>query len=793
MGSQIAAHLAGVGLSVELLDLRSEEGPANAVAATALAAASKLNPNPFFTKDVTERIRVGNFDDHLDRLAHVDWIIEVVIERLDIKRALLARVEEVARDDAVISTNTSGLPIHKLAAERSDDFKRRFLGTHFFNPPRYLRLFEVIPTPETDPAVLERVCHFGRVHLGKGVVVAKDTPNFIGNRIGIYAALQAIRQVTENEYTIEEVDLLTGRLVGHAKSATFRTADLVGLDTLQHVAKNLHEAVEQDESREAFRPPWLLAKLVERGSLGAKTKEGFYKKVDGKILSIDPESMEYTSGHGKKLGEVDELRKIKPLAKRLKALYDDKGRAGEFFRATTLELLLYAARRMPEIADEVIDIDRAVRLGFGWELGPFEIWDAVGFQRVHADLTEASAKLPEWVDAMAASGATGFYQQEDGGTAGWSPATTTHVMRPRQHDELELARIASDETKVVWSNEESAVLDLGDGVALFEFRSKMNSLGAAVIQGLHHAITLVEEGPWQGLVIGNASDNFTVGANLYEVAMAAMAGHWDEIDSAVVNFQNASRRIRYATKPVIVSTIGRALGGGCEFSMWCPNPVVAAESYIGLVEIAAGLIPAGGGTTAMAAWAADQAVSDSPEHIAPHLRAAFETVAKAQVALSAHEAIELGFLSPSTTIVMNPDRRLWVAKRRVLELAAAGYRPPAIRAAIPVLGRPGRGMFDVGVQHLVAGGWVGEYDAFVARRIGWVITGGDLIGPAKLHEDRMLELEREVFLSLLGEKQTQQKIADLVMRNQPKAAKMVAKGLVSISNVFRRKPKKKPE
>lgn len=793
MGSQIAALLAGAGLSVELLDLPSEDGPRNAVADKALAAAAKLNPKPFYTADMIGRIRTGNFDDHLDRLAHVDWIIEVVIERLDIKRGLLARVEEVARDDAVISTNTSGLPIHKIAAQRSDAFRKRFLGTHFFNPPRYLRLFEVIPTAETDPAVLERVCHFGRVHLGKGVVVAKDTPNFIGNRIGIYAAMQSIRQVTENGFTIEEVDQLTGRLLGRAKSATFRTADLVGLDTLQHVANNLYEAVEGDESREAFRPPWLLAKLVERGSLGAKTKAGFYKKVDGKILSVDPESMEYMASAGKKLGDIDDLRKIKPLGKRMAALYDDKGRAGDFFRETALDLLAYAARRMPEIADEVVDVDRAVRLGFGWELGPFQLWEAIGFERVRADLKERKTVVPPWIDAMATAGASSFYQEQVGGTTSWSAADAAHVSRPAPHDELDLGALAADEGKVVWSNEDSALLDMGDGVVLFEFHSKMRSLGAAVIEGLHHAITLVEEGPWQGLVIGHGGDNFTVGANLFELATAAMQGHWDEIDGAVENFQNASRRIRYCTKPVVIAPVGQALGGGCEFSMWCPNPVVAAESYIGLVEIGAGLIPAGGGTTAMAAWAADRAASHAPEHIAPHLRAAFETVAKAQVALSAHEAIDLGFLAPSTVIVMNPDRRLWVAKQRVLALVAEGYRPPAVRTAIPVLGRPGRGMFDVGVQHLLAGGWVAEYDAYVATRIGWVITGGDLIGPATLHEDRMLELEREVFMSLLGNKQTQQKIADLVMRNQPKAAKMVAKGLVSISSVFRRKRKKKTD
>lgn len=785
MGAQIAAHLANAGLSVQLLDIASDGPDRSAAARKGLAAARKLNPNPFFTADRAELITPGNLDDDFARLADVDWVIEAVIERLDIKQSLMERLEAVVRDDAVISTNTSGLPIHQVSEGRSDSFRSRFLGTHFFNPPRYLKLFEVIPTPDTDAGVLERVNSFARVHLGKGVVIAKDTPNFIGNRIGIYAAMQAMREVTEHDFSIEDVDLLTGTVIGRPRSATFRTADLVGLDTMVHVANNLYEGVESDESREAFRPPWLLLKLAERGALGAKTKHGFYKKEGGKILSIDPESMEYSPPSGKRV-DVDAIKKAGDLPARLRALYDDKGRMGDFFRRTTLDLLAYTARRVPEIADVVADVDGALKLGFGWRLGPFETWEALGFQRILDDMRSQRLVLPDWISEMEKAGVTTFYRSAPGVMGSWSPAATNFVDRQLPHDEIDLSAVRSERGEV-WSNEESALLDLGDGVLLFEFRSKMNSIGKRVVEGLNHAIETVEDGPWAGLVIGNSAEHFSVGANLAEMAMAVMQGHWTELEQAVGAFQQMGQRIRYAAKPVIVATQGRVLGGACEMTMACAHPVCAAESYVGLVEIGAGLIPAGGGTMRMAAWAASQAASPAPEHVAPFLRRAFETVAKAQVATSAHEAQDLGFMSRAGTVVMNGERRLWVAKREVLRLAEEGYRAPPVHAAIRVLGTPGRGPFDVGVAHLLQGGYVREHDAFVAGRIAWVITGGDLPAATWLHEQQLLDLEREVFLSLLGEKATQKQIAELLTRNQPKAAQMAAKGLVSLTNVFRKK------
>ena len=789
MGAQIAAHLANAGLDVWLLDLPSAEGDRSAVARKGLAAAKKLNPKPFFTADVAEQIRVGNLDDDFARCGEVDWVIEAVVERLDVKQELMARLEATVRADAVVSTNTSGLPIAQVAAGRGDSFRSRFLGTHFFNPPRYLKLFELIPTADTDPAVQARLTHFARVHLGKGVVVAKDTPNFIGNRIGIYGAMQAIREVTEHGFTIEEIDALTGTLIGRPRSATFRTADLVGLDVMAHVATNLYEAVEGDESREVFHPPWLLQKLVERGTLGAKTKGGFYKKVDGKIHSVDLESMEYTPGSKKGI-DVDAVKKAGKLPDRLRKLYDDKGRMGEFFRRTTLDLLGYAARRLPEIADQVVDVDRAMKLGFGWRMGPFEMWDALGFQRVLGDLRAARIVLPDWVDAMEASGAQGFYENAivvDGALSdsSWDTTGGALVARPRPADEIDLEHLRPANT--VWSNEESALLDLGDGVALFEFRSKMNAIGRKVVEGLVHALDTVEQGPWAGLVIGNGAEHFSVGANLAEMAMAVMQGHWDEIDGAIHGFQDVAQRIRYSSRPVVVATQGRVLGGACEFTMACNQPVLAAESYVGLVEMGAGLIPAGGGTMRMVAWTGDRAASPDPQHVMPFLRQAFLTVATAKVGLSADESRELGFVAPGGTVVMNADRRLHVAKREVLRLAEEGYRAPAVRSAIRVLGRPGRGPLEVGVSHMLQGGFVTEHQAFVANKLAWVFTGRSPPGPSFLHEQELLDLEREVFLSLLGEKATQKQIAELLTRNQPKAAQMAAKGLVSLTNVFRKK------
>lgn len=788
MGSQIAALLAGAGLEVELLDLSGPPGDQSAPATKSLAAAARLSPDPFSASTDAARIRPGSLDTHLDRITSCDWIIEVVVERLDVKRSLLARVERCAAPHAVVSTNTSGLPVASLAEGLGPDLRRRFLGTHFFNPPRYLRLLELIPTRHTDGAVLERVARFARLHLGKAVVVAKDSPCFIANRIGTFAALAPMRLVADGEFSVEEVDALTGPLVGRPRSATFRTADLVGLDVIEHVARHLHEALAQDPGRDLLAPPWLLSKLVERGSLGQKSGRGFYAKVGGEVLAVDPKTMEYRKRRALKLGDLDALAAVEPLGERLRRLHGLRGRAGDFFRRTTHQLLAYAARCLPEIADDVADVDRAMEAGFGWALGPFALWDALGVASVLADLRATGERLPRWIDDLEASGAAAFHARRDDGVASWSVPSATHVPRPRPADEIRLAGLAADAARVVDQAEDWALLDLGEGVALFEFRSKLNTLGRSVMDGLRRALDRVEAGPWHGLVIGNDAEHFSVGANLLEVATAALHGRWAELDAAVAAFQDLGRRVRDHAKPVVVATQGRVLGGACELALWCPRPVCALESYVGLVEVGVGLVPAGGGTTRMTAMAAARAASAAPEHIAPHLRAAFETVAKAVVAGSARRAVELGTLPAATTIVANPERRLWVAREQVLHLATAGWLPPPSACAIPVLGRGGRLPFEVGLQHLVEGGHVDEWLAHVAGRIAWIMTGGDLSAPALVHEQRLLDLEREVFLSLLGERRTQQKIADVLTRKQGKTTQVLAKGLVNLASVFQRKP-----
>jgi 3-hydroxyacyl-CoA dehydrogenase len=768
MGSQIAAHLANAGLEVLLLDVTpadiGREGRPNDLVEQAFKAASKLNPDPFMSEAARRRITLGNFEEHFERIAEADWIIEVVVERLDVKQRVMERIEQHARPEAVISTNTSGLPIRDIAEGRSEDFRRRFLGTHFFNPPRYLKLFEVIPTEDTDPDVLARVSEFARVHLGKGIVVAKDTPNFVGNRIGVYAMMQALREFTEGRFTIEEIDELTGSLIGHPKSATFRTADVVGLDTLQHVANNLYEAIPDDESREAFQVPDLLKRLVEQKRLGQKTRAGFYKKEGRDILSINPETLEYEASPDSDL-DISAF-KGGPLEERLNRLYVDDGRIGDFFRRTTLDLLGYSARRIPEIADSPADVDKAISWGFGWEVGPFQIWDALGVDRVRDDFREHGIDVPDWVATIPSDG---FCTERDGVRHVWVPGETDYVADPRPVDEWGLVATRTDERKVLWENDEAALLDLGDGVALYEFRSKSNSLGQAVMHGLAEVIEKVEnDRDLRGLVIGNEGKNFSVGANLGEVAMALMMGQMDTVGEFIEQFQRAILRVRYSTKPVVVTVHQRVLGGGCEMTMACPHPVAAAETYIGLVELGVGLIPAGCGTMMMAAKAGELAASrDRPSEIQPFLRKHFEAIAMAKVATSAFMAQEMNILPPEAVIVMNEARRFHVAKQEVIRLSVQGYLPPPVRSKVPVLGAPGRAQFDVALYQYREGEFISEYDMYLAQRLAWVMTGGDLTGPAEVHEDYLLELEREVFLSLLGEEKTQARIQSILTTNKP--------------------------
>jgi 3-hydroxyacyl-CoA dehydrogenase len=597
---------------------------------------------------------------------------------------------------------------------------------------------------------------FGQLHLGKGVVVAKDTPNFIGNRIGIYVTMLGLRALIEQGYTIEEIDTLTGTIAGRPKSATFRTADLVGLDTLMYVADNLYPAIPHDESREVFRIPNLLRKLVETGTLGAKTGQGFYKKQRQEILSLNPETLVYEPAKPLNLGDIEAISKIPDLGDRLRTLYQDPGRAGAFFRQSTLDMLGYSARRIPEIADSPAEIDWAMRWGFGWELGPFEIWDALGFETVLADMRAAAIPVPEWVERR---GRGAEEQRSRGEVASRLPSVLV--------DEINLDVVKADPERTLWQNPEAALLDLGDGVVLYEFRSKGNTLSFKVVDGLAEVLDILETGDLRGLVIGNGSANFSAGANLAEMGMLAQSGNIQAIANLIVKFQSLLQRIHYFPKPIVAAIGGRVLGGGCELVMACPQVVAAAETYIGLVELSVGLIPGAGGIMRIVTWAADRAATESPHHIQPFLRQAFETIGMAKVSNSAYEAQELGFLSPTARIVMNADRRLSVAKEEVLCMGAVGYAPPPERNAIMVLGRPAGAMLEQAAYILQQGGFITEYDRYLANRLAYVMTGGELSAPALVDENYLLQLERERFLPLLNQPKTQERIAHMLKTKKP--------------------------
>jgi 3-hydroxyacyl-CoA dehydrogenase len=801
MGSQIAAHLGNAGLSVHLLDRPSAGPNKNQGVETAFKQALKLSPPIFFSEKFARRITLGNYDEHFDRLREADWVIEAVIEDLAVKQGLMARVETVVRPNTIVSTNTSGLSVTKIAEGRSESFRRHFLGTHFFNPPRYLKLLELIPTADTMPLVLAQMQEFGRMRLGKGIVIAQDTPNFIANRIGVYATMLGLQGLAQG-YTIAEIDTLTGTLVGRPKSATFRTADLVGLDTLLAVLSHLKGAIPQDESQAMFAIPTVLPQLVSTGALGAKTGQGFYQKVKGEILALNPVTFAYQVSDPINLGDIATIAKVHDLGERLRLLYQDTGRAGQFFREFIRSLCGYCAHRIPEITDDLTAIDRAMRWGFGWELGPFEIWDKLGFATVLADMAAAGMSIPAWVMQMQSNGVTDFYAEQavkrelliygGAGNITAEPSSSKQVwgngmgQNPpdlgidRPKDEIDLDRIKANPHHILWQNAEAALLDLGDGVALYEFRSKGNTLSMKVLEGLEEVMTLVDRGEFRGLVIGNGSANFCGGANLAE--MAAMAqkdmAHLSHVSEAelveksaigglITTFQTLLNRIYYANYPVVGAIQGRALGGGAELVMACPRVVAAAESYIGLVELSVGLIPGAGGIMRMVTRATQRAASEMPSHILPFLRTAFATIAMSKVSNSAQEAQELGFLPPDAVIVMNGDRRLFVAKEEVLRLDREGYTPPARNNAIMLLGKPARAMLEHAAYIFQQGGFASEHDRFLATKLAYVMTGGELSAPTIVPESYLLQLERETFVPLLQQPKTQARIAAMLTQKKP--------------------------
>jgi 3-hydroxyacyl-CoA dehydrogenase len=713
MGAQIAAHVANAGLPVLLLDVTPN------TAMDGLERAKTLKPDPFFTPATAGLIRTGGFDEQLPQIAAADWIVEAVIERRDVKQALLERVERHRAPHAIVSSNTSGIPVGVLAEGRSHDFRRHWLGTHFFNPPRYLPLLEVIPTADTDPAVLDTIVRFADLRLGKGVVIARDTPNFIANHLGLFGVLRIVRALESGDYTIEEIDAITGPAIGRPKSATCRTMDIVGIDVLAHVARNLEERLTNDADRAAFALPRVIAELVERGWVGAKSGQGFYKKAEnGEILTLDPATMAYRPKQPAKFRSLEAARSIEDAGERIRTLFHGKDKVGQFLRDTLGPTLEYAARVQPEIAHSPDDVDRAMRWGFGWELGPFEIAKAI---------EGTPARVP--------------------------PA------RP----EFQLLRQAREQQTIVKKNAGASLVDLGDGVLCVEFHSKMNAIGGDTIQMLTAGVKEATAN-FRALVVGNEGVNFSAGANLMLVLLEAQEGNWDEIDLMVRAFQQATMALKYADVPVIVAPAGLAIGGGCEIALHADRVQAAAESYIGLVEVGVGLIPAGGGTKEMLARAMDAAAPGADP--LPHVQRAFETIGFAKVSTSGPEARRLGYLRPVDAFTMNRERLISDAKTTALARAAE-YVKPQPRTAIPVGGERILAALKLGIHLALRAGRISEFDATIGRKLAWILSGGNQRHATTLTEQQLLDLEREAFLSLCGERKTLERIAHTLKTGKP--------------------------
>ena len=773
MGSRIACHFAGIGVQVLLLDMvskGSEEStkPAerNKLVNDALQAAVKSNPSPVFTKDAVKRITTGNFDDNLAAIAGCDWIIEVVVERLDIKQMIYEKVEKFRKPGTLITSNTSGIPIHMMAEGRSDDFKKHFCGSHFFNPPRYLRLLEIIPTPHTDPEVVDFLMQYGDLYLGKTTVLCKDTPAFIANRIGVFSIMSIFHIMEKLGLGIDEVDALTGPIIGRPKSATFRTADVVGIDTLVKVAKGVADNCPQDEAKDIFTMPAWLTKVVANNWLGDKTGQGFFKKIksaEGKeILTLNLQTMEYGPRIKPKFASIDAAKPIEDLNRRIKMLSASPDKAGEFYRMFHYALFSYISHRIPEISDEIYRVDDAMKAGFGWETGAFESWDTLGVAKTVEAMKAAGYKVSGWVDEMLASGATGFYKVEAGKRLYYDVPAKSYKELPGSEAFIILHNYAD---KLVWKNSACKLYDIGDGVAGFEWSSKMNSIGGEVLEGLNKAITTAEE-KFKGLVIANEGPNFSAGANVGMIFMLAIEQEYDELDMAIRMFQNSMMRVRYSSVPVVTAPHGLCLGGGCEMNLHADKICAAAETYIGLVELGVGLIPGGGGTKEFALRAGDELHEDEPETVT--LKDRFFSIATAKVATSAQESFNMGIMRKGhDEVVMNTGRRISEAKKSVIELYDQGYSMPVQRKDVKVMGRLGLGAMLAGINGMWRANYATEHDAFVARKLAYVMCGGDLSSQSLVSEQYLLDLEREAFLSLCGEKKTLERIQSVLKSGKP--------------------------
>ena len=781
MGSAIACHFANIGCGVLLLDIAprelNEEEKAkglslddirvkNRIVQSSFDRSIKSNPKPLFSKNFASRISIGNFSDDMAKIKDYDWIIEVVVENLDIKKKVYTEVEKYRTPGTLVTSNTSGIPIHLMAEGRSENFKKNFCGTHFFNPPRYLKLFEVIPTPHTDPEVTKFLLHYGDLYLGKTTVLCKDTPAFIGNRVGVWGLLKVINSMQKFGLNVDEIDKLTGPVIGRPKSATFRTSDLVGLDTLVKVANNLYAGLPDDEGRDMFKLPDVVAKLEENKWLGDKTGQGFYKKskdAKGKteILTLDLGTLEYKPKAKAKFATLETTKTIDNLKDRFKVLLAGKDKAGEFYRDAFYGLFQYASNRIPEISDELFRIDDAVCAGFGWELGPFQTWDAVGVETTTKAMEEAGYKPAQWVYDMISAGNKSFYKVQNGQNTYFDIPSKAYTKIPGTEDFIILENLSD---KVIWKNADSKITDIGDGVIDFSWHSKSYTLGSAVVEGMNYAIGLAEK-DYRGLVIGHQGSDFSLGANLGLVFMYAIEQDYDELDFMVRAFQNTVMRIRYSSVPVVVAPHGRTLGGGCEMTMHADIAQAAAETYIGLVEVGVGLIPGGGGTKEFTKRVSDSLQEGDVELNA--LQNAFMNIATAKVALSAEEAREMGVLRKIDRISMNKDRQIADAKSAALELADAGYTMPVQATNIKVQGKTGMALFAAGVNGMKMGGYVSEHDMKIAMKIANVMCGGELSYPQEVSEQYLLDLEREAFVSLCGEKKTLERIQSILTGGKP--------------------------
>lgn len=782
MGSGIACHFANVGVEVLLLDIvpnaltdkekasglsLTSKSVRNRLVNDSLKASLKSKPSPIYKQEFSSRITTGNLEDDIAKIAHVDWIIEVVVERLDIKQKVFDKIEKHRKPGTLISSNTSGIPIKFMNEGRSQDFQEHFAVTHFFNPPRYLKLFEVVPGPACKQEVVDFLMQYGEKFLGKTAVLAKDTPAFIGNRIGIFGIMSLFHIVKEMGMTIEEVDKLTGPVIGRPKSATFRTVDVVGLDTLVHVANGLHKNCPNDEAHDLFQLPDFVSSLMENNWLGNKTKQGFYKKeIDAKgkksILALNLDRLEYAPSKKAKFATLEKTKGIANIIDRFKVLVKGKDKAGEFYRRTFAALFAYSANRIPEISDETFRIDDAMQAGFGWEHGPFQIWDAIGVEKGIELIKAENLSVNPWVLEMLEANITSFYTVKEGVAYYYDIASKSYKKKPGQDSFIILDHIR--ESKTIWSNKDASIQHLGDGVLNVEFQSKMNTIGGGVLQAINKGIDLAEQ-EYEAVILGNQAANFSVGANLAMAFLLAIEQEYDELNMATKLFQDTVMRLRYSSVPTLMTPRGMTFGGACEMSMHVDKVVAAAETYTGLVEFGVGIIPAGAGTKEMTMRASEAFLKDDVK--LNRLRDSFINIAMAKVATSAHEAYDLGFYKHSKDIVVvNANRQIATAKKHALQMLDDGYTQPAPKK-VKVLGQQALGMFQVGTDTLHAGRYASEHDKKIANKLGYIMAGGNLSEPTMVSEQYLLDLEREAILSLLTERKTLERIQHTLKTGKP--------------------------